>query len=433
MKKITRRKFLKLAGIGTAGLVAKPILSFGTKGNKASDVVQCYSADTNTGSTINQSTVQLMMNASIKALTGQSTVGDAWKSIFPGINSSSVIGIKVNCINSALSTHPTVVNCIVNGLIQMNLGGTNFIKNNVIIWDRTNGELTSAGYTRYTGTDANTVRCFGTNQSGVGSDSSVSFNVYGSTQHPSKILSQMCDYIINAAVLKDHSFATTTLCMKNNFGSTDTISHDPDGHCGHGIPALNQQIRDVLVPNNIQKIFIIDAIFGVVNWGPGGSPNCNPKKIIMSFDPVACDTQGQNIINEERTKLGYSTISADSITNAAQAPYNLGTTSVNLIQVTNIGIEEAQLLPAKNDIFTVSPNPLRKSANIKLNLRSPSFIHLDIYNSSGKFETSLYHGYLNEGIHKINCNLNKNLPSGTYFLSLYTQEKMFTQKISILH
>ncbi|MDD2889751.1 MAG: DUF362 domain-containing protein, partial [bacterium] len=331
------------------------------------------------------------------------------------------------CINSALSTHPTVVNCIVNGLIQMNLGGTNFIKNNVIIWDRTNWELTSAGYTKYTGTNSGTARCFGTDESGIDYDNSISFNVSGDTEHPSKILSQMCDYLINAAVLKDHNGATTTLCMKNHFGSVDPLNHD----CDNAIPSLNQQIRDVITPHNIQKIFIIDAIFGRINWGPDGSPNCNPKKIIMSFDPVACDTQGQNIINEERTKLGYGTISADSITNAAKSPYNLGTTNVNLIQVTNIGIEEAQLLPAQNDIFTVSPNPLRRIANIKLNLHSPAFIHLDIYNSSGRFETNLYQAYLTQGTHNFK-NLNVNLPTGTYFLSLHLQDNLYTQKITIL-
>ena len=37
--------------------------------------------------------------------------------------------------------------------------------------------------------------------------------------------------------------------------------------------------------------------------GPSGPPNFNPKLILMSRDPVACDKQGQNVINVEREKM----------------------------------------------------------------------------------------------------------------------------------
>src|SRR5512136_1209754 len=102
MKSVSRRDFLKLVGVGALGLIARPRLavaldkiSRSLDGSFASDVVQCYDANATTGSTINQPVVQVMIDESIKALTGQTDVGEAWKSVFPGVSDSSIVGIKV--------------------------------------------------------------------------------------------------------------------------------------------------------------------------------------------------------------------------------------------------------------------------------------------------------------------------------------------------
>ncbi|MEO0206098.1 MAG: hypothetical protein ABIL22_05445, partial [candidate division WOR-3 bacterium] len=148
MNKISRREFLKYLGVGTIGVVVKP--EFGHSNiisGRASDVIQCYHSDATDGSNINEPVVQIMMDASIETLTGINNVGEAWKSIFPGITSSSVIGIKVNCINGALPSHPEFVNCIINGLLQMQFSGNPFNPYNIIIWDRTDSELINSGYT----------------------------------------------------------------------------------------------------------------------------------------------------------------------------------------------------------------------------------------------------------------------------------------------
>ena len=145
MKYISRREFLKYLGVGPVGLIAKPKIPLSLTGKllPASTVIQCYDENATSGSTINESVVQIMMDESIKTLTRFSDVGEAWKSLFSGITENSVIGLKVNCINSYLPGHPFIANSIVNGLIQMDVGTGNFIRNNVIIWDRTDGELNS--------------------------------------------------------------------------------------------------------------------------------------------------------------------------------------------------------------------------------------------------------------------------------------------------
>ncbi|MCK4251021.1 DUF362 domain-containing protein [candidate division WOR-3 bacterium] len=431
MKDISRRRFLKYLGAGTIGLIATPKIPFTTKinGSRASDVIQCFDENATLGSTINESVVQIMMDESIKSLTGINNVGEAWKSIFPGIIENNIISVKVNPINSSLSTHPEFVNCIVNGITQMNFGAQNFIRNNIIIWDRTDGELSSSGYTIYDGSDPDTVRCFGTNHGGVGYDTT-KLNVNGVTSYPSRILSIMSDYLINVPVLKTLSISTLTLNLKNHYGSINNPGSLHGIQCNPYIPSLNQQIRDIIVPNNIQKIFIIDALFGRYY----SSLNFNPKMLIMSHDTVACDYQGQNVINEERVAQGYSTINAPHITTAAQPPYSLGTTDVNLIEINNpSNIEESKTTKPGDGFLKITPNPFRRRTLIILSLEHNSAVHLDLINSTGRTAAKIYSGQLTKGTHRIDYSINKKLGSGTYFIRFYNQGKTRIQKVMILN
>lgn len=439
MKDISRRKFIKYLGAGAIGLIAKPKIPFTTKinGSRASDVIQCFDENATSGSTINESVVQIMMDESIKTLTGINNVGEAWKSIFPGINENKIISIKVNCIHSPVPTNPEFVNCIINGLTQMEFGAQNFIRNNIIIWDRSDWELSSSGYTIYDGSDPDTVRCFGTSHSGIGYDGTCPLDVPGTpaTTYPSRIMSLMSDYLINAAVLKNHGTAQVTLAMKNHYGSVSPVpSHS--GHCSPAIPALNQQIRDVITPNNIQKIFIIDSLWGSLISGPSGNPDWNPQKLIMSLDTVACDYQGWNLINEERVATGYNPIQwpIDHIATAEQSPYNLGTTDINLIEINNpSNIEESKTIILTNGVLKVAPNPFRTRTLITLSLERNSAVHLDLLNSTGRIIGKIYSGQLNKGTHRINYNLNKKFPAGHYFIRFYNQGQIQVKKVTILH
>jgi uncharacterized protein (DUF362 family) len=438
MKHISRREFLKYVGAGTVSLIAQPKigLSLTDKLVPASTVVQCFDENATSGSSINESVVQIMVDESIKTITGIGDAGEAWKSLFPGITESSVIGIKVNCINESLPGHPVMTNCIVNGLTQMTVGAGNFIRNNVIIWDRTDHELNSCGYTIYDGSDANTVRCFGTNHSGEYYDSSTPLAVAGYTSYPSSILSQRCDYLIDCAVFKNHNTAQVTLCMKNHYGSINNPGSLHSGACSPGIPSLNQQIRDAITPNNIQKIFIIDALFGSIRYGPGGSADCNPQKLLMSFDPVACDYRGWELINEERVAHGWGQISWPiyHIQAAAQDPYNLGTTDVNLVEINNpSSVEESRNERLVNGMLAVTPNPIRRTAVITVALKQASAVYLDVVDSSGRICQHIFNGDLRSGTHRINFNRTARLSSGTYFVRMHNNGTSSVKKVTILN
>jgi len=438
LKEVSRRDFLKYVGVGALGLVAKPkFLSAFERGVEpaldASDVVQCFHEGATSGSNIIESVVQMMVDESIKALAGIPNVGEAWKTIFPGITDSSIIGIKVNCINSQFPTHPAVVRCVCNGLAQMDVG-TPFKKNNIIVWDRTNSELTNCGYTKYTGSDPDTVRCFGSNESGVGYDSGITFNVNGSSQNPSKILSQMVDYLIDAAVLRTHSQGVVTLNMKNHYGSVNSPgSLQHSSGCSPAIPSLNQQIRDLITPNNIQKLFFIDGLFGMYTGGPGGSPNFNPKLILMSRDPVACDKQGQNVINAERALHSLPALDAPQINVAAEPPYSLGSLDINLIELNNVGVGEAGRPDAGDGLFEVSPDPVRGRATVTFALSRPGPVSLDLVDAAGRTEARLFAGTLRRGRHNVDWRAGRRLAGGTYFLRLNNGGATRVRKVTVVN
>jgi hypothetical protein len=437
MPGITRRDFLKYAGIGALGLIARPGLARALGklpgSTDGSDVVQCSDVNATAGSsTINEAVVQTMVDESIKTLSGLPDVGEAWKTVFPDIASSSVIGIKVNCINSSFATHPPVVNCIVNGLALMDFSGTPFPKNNVIVWDRTDSELTSSGYTLYDGSDPARYRCFGTSHSGIGYDTGISFTVNGVTSRPSKILSQLCDYLIDAAVLRTHSQGVITLTMKNHYGSVNnpgSLQHN--NGCSPAVPSLNQQIRDVITPNNIQRLFFIDGLFGLYSGGPGGVPNFNPKLIIMSRDQVACDAQGQNVINAERARHGLGALDAAQITTAAQPPYSLGTTEINLLEVIDpsVGVEENPG-SARARALSVAPHPFRNRATVTFSLTRASNVRLDLLDQAGRIAAAVYRGRLARGRHSLPMSTDGVVP-GAYFLRLAAGTGTQVRKITI--
>jgi len=433
MKDISRRDFLKYLGAGAAGLVVNPKLSLGNPklDPLASTVVQCYHSNATTGSTINQSVVQVMMDASIKALTGINDVGEAWKSLFPGITASSVVGIKVNCFTE-LPTHPAFANCIVGGLTQMMFSGTPFNPYQVVIWDDTDAHLTgNGGYTINYNTP-NQVRCYGTSHAGVGYDT-IALNVSGVTSYPSRILSQTSNYVIDAAVLKTHGMATVTLTLKNHYGSVNNPgSIHGNGSCNPQIPSLNQQIRDVLTPTGRVKIWIIDALFGLYSGGPGGSPNCNPKKLVMSLDPVACDAQGQIAINVERAAHGLGPVNAPHIITASQAPYNLGTTDISLIEINNPqAVEENDA--SGRAALKVAPNPFRNGTAITLAQSAAGCVYLDLIDQAGRVRDNIYAGPLAAGMHRIDYHCPKRFPTGVYFIRLYANNRTTTRKVTVLN
>jgi uncharacterized protein (DUF362 family) len=215
-RKMDRREFIRDISLVSAGLVLGPaVLDLGVRRSSAqvgmSKVVIASHPEAVKSMRVDAEIAQRLVDVGIMQLTGQTTAADAWASVLPSLSPDDLVTIKVNCINSSLPTHPEVVDAIAAGLVAAGVK-----ENNIIIWDRTNRELTGCRY-KYNAGDTG-VRCFGTNEKGWGYDKQV--KVADRSSRPSKILTSS-DHIINVPVLKDHGTAGVTLSMKNHYGSVN--------------------------------------------------------------------------------------------------------------------------------------------------------------------------------------------------------------------
>jgi uncharacterized protein (DUF362 family) len=333
--KITRRKFLKMTSAAAAAFslpagIAPHILRPSKASNLLDDVrvVMVQDTSAHSGSQVVADIAQVMMDESIRRYTGIDDIGEAYRSVLPGIEQGNVIGIKINCINSNMPAHPEVLAALTNGLQQMIIDGANFPANNIILFDRTEAEMIAAGYEINTGSEG--VRVFATNSPGVGYDDMylIVNNVY---EHPTRIITDYCDYLINVATLKSHQSAGASFSMKNYYGVIHAPQNMHGNYCNPYIPALNQQIRDTLPIQ--ESIFILDAIFGTYYGSTWSPPNLIHDGIILGEDRVAVDAIGREILDENGCQTLGMTGYLDA---AAQPPYNLGTANLEEIDMVTV-------------------------------------------------------------------------------------------------
>jgi uncharacterized protein (DUF362 family) len=417
-KGIDRRAFLKIASItGAAGLIHPEKVLSGLASQDLSRVVLIEDKSATVGLSIDGGVVQSMVNCGIMNLARESHVGKAWKALLPGVTESSTIAIKVNCINSSMPTHPQVAYAVANSLTQMEFGGLPFPDNNIIIFDRTSGELSSSGYTL--NTSATGIRCFGTNDSGAGY-SSETYSVNGVTQRLSKIVTEMADYLINVSVLKNHGIAGATMCLKNHYGTCNSPGSIHGAACDPYIAALNAlpPIKDK------QKVNICDALFGIYSGGPSGSPQFTADMLIMSKDIVAVDYQATIILEDN----GCTTIpTAHHITTAAGPPYNLGTNNPARMDI--VAISDPASVDGSSGLTNVMlqqnhPNPFKATTNIRFFLPKPKEVSLTVYDASGRRVRGLVDNKLSNGWYDVPwtglTDNGKRAAAGVYFCQLET-------------
>jgi hypothetical protein len=113
----------------------------------------------NKNKTINQDVVEDMLQRGMKEIFKKHR--NPWAYLF---NSKDIVGIKVNAnAGYGLSSHPELVNGIINGLVSAGVK-----LDNIIVWDRTVRELKRAGFKiNITGKG---VKCYGTDMVGYTSE-----------------------------------------------------------------------------------------------------------------------------------------------------------------------------------------------------------------------------------------------------------------------
>jgi hypothetical protein len=264
--------------------------------------------------------IRQMLDASITRLTGLNDAPAAWAALF---KPSERIAIKVNTIDTSLYwSHVPLVMAVAERLQE-----TGIPAEQIVIFDRTNRELKRAGYT--INQDGPGVRCHGTDAAPV--KYVRDWTIVNSRIGLSDILLS-CDALINIPILKDHDFSGVTFAMKNHFGTFDRPSLFHQARTGPGIAELNalSPIRDRT------RLVVGDALtICTASWQSAMTGD----SILMSFDPVAHDTIGLQVLAETMAAKEFNPKAARSLANrwlAQSAELGLGTNdseNMDLVEV----------------------------------------------------------------------------------------------------
>ena len=261
--------------------------------------------------------VQELVDNGIRQFTGLDNVGKAWKSIFPDLQKTTVVGLKINCVAGnmprQLCTQRETVDAIINGLEQMPVAGGHFSRANIIVWDRWESEINGAGFTLYDGEHKERVvgisKTMEDTNPHYGYDSQATWDSLGDRAYFTSLLSRICDYQINVPVLKSIGQGVT-FAMKNMFGTFSTAyPHWAEiGTIYH--KEFHTRICDVNSAQMIRDRFVLhvgDVLLGMKKRGPAGPADFTYGAVLFSRDPVALDAVGVNIIREQDEELEPAT------------------------------------------------------------------------------------------------------------------------------
>jgi len=297
-EKMTRKAFLKHAaaiGLGV-GITSLPLeFSKAQTAGKSRVTIAIDEAVRDSNGAVVQAIVDKMLENSVKKLMDTSNVEDAWRQLF---KPTDVVGIKINCLGGpGIYTSKEVVEVIIKGL---RLGGVP--DENIIIWDRTEGDLKRCRYK--INRDGSGVRCYGTLPSIGYEEQPTRMGEFEGKL--SKILTQKITALVNVPILKDHNLSGFTGTMKNHYGSFENPQDYHANTCDPYIADLNS----IPLIKAKTRLLVYDAIRPLANGGPVNNAGFrwNYNGLLAGFDPVAVDYQGWQIIEARRKELGLPTL-----------------------------------------------------------------------------------------------------------------------------
>jgi uncharacterized protein (DUF362 family) len=332
----TRRDFLKDCALGALAAGASryafadgKVNPPATVGPKSKVVIARDPSLYATSASPDSARVQKLLDEAMQNFFQSADPISPWKKI---VHPGEVVGLKVNTIaGPGLSTHPILIAVICERLQQAGVKA-----GNIVVWDRTDGELDRAGFNL--STNANRIRYVGTDSKQVGYDDTV-FTAGGIKTHLSNLLTRTCDCMINVPILKNHEMSGVTLALKNMYGVNDNPNKFHANNCCPGVADLNllQPIRSKF------RFVVADAMTSCFAGGPGYKPQYAWKYngIMVASDPVAIDYTGWQIIEKKRSERGLNTLAQagmppNYIAVAADPLHHLGTNDparIDLVEV----------------------------------------------------------------------------------------------------
>jgi hypothetical protein len=326
--KISRRSFLKGTAATTAAMTVPGAIVSSVFANKTSAmtpgpgnkwpgrVVFNFNKNAIQGtSTVVESVVKKMVEDSILKLTGESTIGAAWKAVFPAsLTAQSKIAIKVYSASPQTPSNWQAVKAMTDGLQEMDFGGTKFPAANIAIYEgNASNRHSEAGFTAANLPNIK-LEYWGSGKFTDGTGNEAAGSIKDRAYAPSL---KNADFLINAFNPHGHEakYGSFSLGFKNHYGTYELFK-PTDIHTNP-----EQHLRDMNCTGPIYKKTVLNACIGMVandeGIGPLKAPNdystyskaidptstCKcPATIIMSTDPVTCEMQTIKMMRMNKSK-----------------------------------------------------------------------------------------------------------------------------------
>jgi hypothetical protein len=314
--KHTRREFIGTSvktavGIGIASKFIGSGKNLFAEDLKSRVIIARNAKAINNRNQCDASETALLFDKALFALTEKNTATDAWAAL--GLNSKDIIAVKVNCNSWTLdlSPHKALVNALCSSM------GAVIPLNNIIIYERTTGDLEEGGFKRNTSNAG--VRYFGADEGGG----------FDPKQRLTRIITDTCIKIINLASLKCvEQEMVASIFLKNHIGSL--VQEDmPKCHNNQDFIA---EVSSRPAIKNKTILNLCDGLRGTykrgVPWYWGG--------IVMSKDPVAGEASAIGVMNEKRKVEGKDPLDLPESLGIADKKYKLGNSDpkrINMVQL----------------------------------------------------------------------------------------------------
>lgn len=302
----------------------------------------------------NSHVVREMVNRLVIAVTGESNLANAWRSL---VSPGDRVGIKISAAGGELfTTHHDIVNAIVDGL-----AAAGHPRNNIIVWDRSLGGIKEAGYR--SGVDGYQVKAIAPHD-GYDAKAMLSaplagklvwgdFEYVGDTgkmplfadadatsnvSHFSKIITSDVDKVINVPVMSVSETNGIAGCIYNmTIPNIDNWRRFAQGS-RFGAGSLAEIYGNRLIGEKV--VFnLMDGLIAQYAGGPQPQPNyaLHHATLYASKDPVALDAIALKRLEEWRKRGSLPPVGpvASYIDFAGQL--GLGNSAANRIEVRNIG------------------------------------------------------------------------------------------------
>lgn len=302
----------------------------------------------------NSHIVREMVNRLVMAVTGESDVANAWKSL---VSPSDRVGIKISAAGGELfTTHHDIVNAIVDGL-----AAAGHPRSSIVVWDRSVGGIKDAGYrpavdgyqvkaiAPHEGYDAKAMLSAplvgklvwgdfeyagDTGKMPLFADTDATSNV----SHFSKIISSDLDKVINVPVMSVSETNGIAGCIYNmTIPNIDNWRRFAQGS-RFGAGSLAEIYSNPLIAKKV-VLNLMDGLIAQYAGGPQPQPNyaVHHGTLYASKDPVALDAIALKRLEQWRKPGSLRPVDSVAAYIDIASQLGLGNSASNRIEVRNIG------------------------------------------------------------------------------------------------